>query len=89
MEKREASEAGVFAGARHRFDQLLVKLPKARGITRGQGRGLQLSHGCHSGNERGGRGTRTVGSVKRRRVGRIEVMMAKKKPLAMTARETD
>lgn len=34
MEKREASEAGVFAGARHRFDQLLVKLPKARGITR-------------------------------------------------------
>lgn len=34
MEKREASKAGVFAGARHRFDQLLVKLPKARGITR-------------------------------------------------------
>lgn len=34
MKKREASEAGVFAGARHRFDQLLVKLPKARGITR-------------------------------------------------------
>ncbi|KAL7791919.1 hypothetical protein V8C37DRAFT_138895 [Trichoderma ceciliae] len=69
--EREVTEPGGVAGARHRFDQLLVNLPKACGITRARVTAYSFSDGCHSGNERKNK-PRTVGSIKRRvrRIGR-------------------
>lgn len=73
MGKREASEAGVIAGARHRFDQLLVKLPKARGITRARVTAYSFRTDVTAVTSEEWKRTRTVGSIKRRRVGRIEL----------------